>query len=282
MCIKLVKLDTEKYDVLYSGIRVWTKRDQLDKYEYFFKKILDNGKMPQFQAKADGVFNNIDDATFEILKRDRYGFDFYDSQGKLLPKNNDIFDFNNDILARLSSDEIETFIRFHKLARYQKTKALNDTVLAKLLNSKNVYNPSAIGKIQGELVPASRRGLGPNFDHPDLEKFLYAGDLRNARIKIKMSGRYDEDFRRAFQAADVDITDPELEYFVWHHLDDLAFDQDGVASCTMQLVSKYLHDQIVLRSPLTILGEEAIDTIVAGRHIGSVALWEALYMLKFK
>ncbi|HYF30360.1 MAG TPA: hypothetical protein VD993_04520 [Chitinophagaceae bacterium] len=280
-CLKLVKEGSERYDVLYSGVRMWTKRDQRDKYEYFLRKLLDNGGMQQFEIKAGDVLATVDDETLVILQRDKYGLDFYDSNGRMLPKNTDLFDRNNTVIARVNGDELNTFIKFHNQSLHEKKKWLDSVITEKLLNSRNVYDPEAIGLIQGELVPASARGLGPDYNHEHLRKFIFQENLEYAQVPIKMSGNYTEDFRRAFEAAGIDPTDPALVDFVWHHLDDIYFDKDGVANCTMQLVSNYIHKQIVAKS-LSLMGEPISETIIAGRHIGSVGIWEGMYIISFK
>ncbi|MGB8191224.1 MAG: hypothetical protein WCF67_04850 [Chitinophagaceae bacterium] len=283
-CFKVLLTGKEDYEVLYNGLTFWTKRDE-DQFEFFLRKIRDNGGMERFETKADNLFAEITPDTMDFLKDSGYGFDFYDSNARLLPTNTDLFFIGkrnspNIVIARLGTQEVETFIRFHRLTNREKSNALRNIIQQKL-NSPNRFNPKPSELIFGETIPVSKNGLAPDYNADAMEPFLYAGDKRNAQIKIEMSGNMDEDFRRAFKVADVDMSDPTLQYFVWHHLDDLTFDSNGLATCTMQLVNKAYHKQVILAS-LKGLIDPTLDPLIAGRHIGSISLWETAYLVYYK
>lgn len=283
-CFKVLLTGQQQYEVQYNGLTFWNKRRE-DTFELFLRKIRDNGGMQRFDTKANDLFANITPDTLEYMQREGYGFDFYDINARLLPTNTDLFFMSrskpsNIIIARLGKEEVDAFMRVHRYTIAEKETIMKQIIDEKL-RSPNVFDPKPTELIFGETIPVSKNGLGPNYNAEHLEKYLYAGWIENARVKIEMSGNLAEDFRRAFIKADIDTTDPELAYYVWHHLDDIEFDSDGIATCTMQLINKAFHKQVIVAS-LKGLIDPTGDVLIAGRHIGSVSLWETLYDLYYK
>ena len=279
-CFKLEKARGERYNIYYEGIRTWTKKDDRDQYEVFLKKLLDNGGMGVYKEKADKLYSAINPQLLEYLAKNNYGFDQFDISGKLMTKNSDLFDGSDTIIARVTGKEVKSVIDFHSKPVNLK-RAILDQVVERKMESPYKYNEEAMGLVWGERVPASKRGLSPDFRDKDLEKYIYNGDLRNADIPIKMSGSYTGDKMRAIEWAGIDPRDPALQDITLHHLDDIHIDRNGFAACTAQLVNEAFHGQVFV-TWLNLLDEPFQDTIIAGRHVGSVSLWKGCFNVPYK
>jgi hypothetical protein len=274
MCLTLDLQGDGRGDVLYSGLRVWTKMDEWDKCERFFRAVYDNGRMAQFEARARDVFSRVDPATLAYMREQRFGFDFYARMGNMMTRNCDVFDSRSIIIARLLPEEVELFFRVHRRSIRWKLDAVAEIALDRRFDSARKYRPAATDAIFGEAPPPSGRGLCPDFRDPAMIRHVYQQNEQFARIKVKMTGSRSGDYIRAFKAAGIDPSDPALADYTWHHLDDIAFDEYGNATCTMQLVRSYMHKDQYLNTP--------VERIVAGWHVGSVKLWEMLYLVPYK
>ena len=98
-------------------------------------------------------------------------------------------------------------------------------------------------------IPISKNGTSPDFN--ELTQYLYKNNSDFGKVKIKVTGSRDKDFKQAFEQ--IGITDKSLqeiikEDYVWHHLDDLDENLGG----TMQLVLREAHE-----ATLTHLGSAA-------------------------
>ncbi len=279
-CFTIAITDTDTFEVLYNGVKFWTKRDD-DSFEFFLMKIRKSGGMKNFEKRATEYFNIIDAETLDFMRRNGMGFDFYKSTGQMMPKNADFVNTTGETIARLIPEELPEFIKYFKLDLDEKSERLNDVIIEAGENSTKVFDPKATEDIFGIKVPASEppngNGLAP--DYRNLPEVLYAGNPENATIKIKMTGCRNLDEKLANFVADLDSTP---DGYVWHHLDDLNFDpESGIPTCTMQLVRIDVHKKVILQS-LKGQIQSLDDILIAGEHLGGAGLWARFFNIKYK
>ncbi len=236
---------------------------------------------------------NPDTAVYDSLQKLydlRYGVRF-------LAENYDLFDELGYLVYRGPLGKfMDNFLTYSaqlpeiKMARFRQVLDEYQDDLAKFgfdkeafKNATGIDYPDVEYPLPGEigLAPGVRgRGYAPDFnlfDDAFIGEYIYPGNglgaRENANIRIKMSGNYDEDFRRAIEVADIpasDIPSGKLapEGFVWHHLDD--FDPiDG--TCTMQLVRRELHNDVVKAPAHTGVSNKGTE------HAGACAIWKRFY-----
>ncbi len=208
------------------------------------------------------------------------GLDFMIEKGyrfALQGVNTDIITQSNRVIARCGPDELSKFMQYHRLTLQQKKDRL---LLEKIVKEDSIYryDPEETYKLLGDRIPPSGRpnghGLAPDFD--GFTDYLFNNDPAFGRVKFQMTGSRKIDQRLLNEH--FGLTDEILDEkgFVWHHLDDVYFNEAGEMACTMQLISKVAHNQVRMRGPRMIelpLG----DIIKAGDHVGSVAIWRAFY-----
>lgn len=205
----------------------------------------------------------------------------------------DLFDEFGDMLCRCSTkktEHIDNFLTYRAIPN-----DVSATRLAQVLDdaqddlAKFGFDKDAFERLTGhrypdvEGVPPGPPHFGSNGYAPDYNKFdddfigeyVYPGrglgHRDNAQIKIKMSGDYAEDFRRAKAAAGIDDSIDLSREWVWHHLDDY---NPVDNTCTMQLVRKEIHNKVIIKP--------ALDDIALNKgleHAGACAIWKRFHNL---
>lgn len=249
-CITLIPGKTQ-YTIKYKGVSLFDRSKQV--------KTVTLGR----------VLETVEQIGFEEM-------DYIWSKGYKLrfqPVNMDLLDSEGQMIFRGSPEELKSFIKFHNDTNESKLERLKQAILKFKLESGNVYNPEETGKIFGVEIPPSANGLSPDFSKTP--QFLYQKNEIEGVFKIKMSGDRDEDKRIANKIANLDKTPPG---YTWHHLDD--FDP-VTGECTMQLVETAVHKQIKVGS-LKGQIQPLHEVLLAGKHVGAVAIWEDFYKVFYK
>ena len=122
--------------------------------------------------------------------------------------------------------------------QYLKIISKTDDELLKIVKSvirnstKFDTNKQAL-KLNSIVIKRSKNGLVPDFSKTP--EFLYKGDIRYGKIKIKLTGVDSQDFKAANEIAKLS---KKPKRYTWHHMDD--FDPI-TGECTMQLVKSSIH-----------------------------------------
>lgn len=122
-------------------------------------------------------------------------------------------------------------------------KKILDNIIDEVRITKG-FNPKkkALKKLRqaGIFIKSSARGLVPDF--LSTPQFLYRGNPKYGKIKIKLTGMDDLDFRAAYEAAGLLDQIPKgkrkISGYTWHHMDDY---NPITGECTMQLVETAIH-----------------------------------------
>lgn len=204
----------------------------------------------------------------------------------------DLFDLRGDMLYRGHPDRLMAeFVNVRKLSKKEKLRYWESTINQNMeAFGEYGFDKDLFQRVTGYDYPDvvlkpgppdfESMGLSPDFSKFDevfIAKNIYPGrgfgDISNAKIKIKMSGNYREDFRRATELAGIDPGDIPAgkvapEGWVWHHLDDYNPIDN---TCTMQLVRKELHAKVVK-------GPESFGVLNQGtEHVGACAIWRRFH-----
>lgn len=79
----------------------------------------------------------------------------------------------------------------------------------RIASNSNRYNPkNAIDKGFND-IPISRNGKGVSPDFDELKHYLYNNDPAFGKVKIKVTGSRDKDFKQAFEK--MGITDSKIQ-----------------------------------------------------------------------
>jgi hypothetical protein len=149
----------------------------------------------------------------------------------------DLLDETGVVIFRGLRENVKKYTNFISKSNRER-KALIKAMYKRASSHPNKYNPkNAIAKGYND-IPVSRNGTSADFD--GLTKYLYKGDSAFGKVKIKVTGSRDKDFKQAFEK--MGILDPKLQKkikrkYTWHHVDDL----DEGLECTIQLVTKKAH-----------------------------------------
>lgn len=213
------------------------------------------------------IVGNIGDDGLDFLLSRKYKFRFN-------AVNIDIIDDAGNMICRGKADELGEFMRYHRQTQAQKQEWLQSARIDKE-SSKYIYNPDETTKLLGEKIPPSGppHGAGLSPDFRDFKDYLYDGDLRFGNVELRMSGSRDVDFKLLNERFGFPET-PDL--YVWHHLDEIWLNEAGELVCTMQLIRKEAHKNIVVDSLKGNI-QALSDVIDAGKHVGSVAIWQSFY-----
>ncbi|KAA2217194.1 HNH endonuclease [Maribacter flavus] len=247
----------------YRGLRLWTNRmDEtvMSFFERFTKKKLDD-----FFRITDSFYDAIPVETYDYLFLNKYGISFHDVRGLIMSKNADLIHPLGYALARLTPEEMPIFMRSYRAIAEMSEEVLELTrrqlIDAIEAPTVNAFDAAMVLEKYGIDLP-----VGINKFAPDLSDWVHRIDGNPMQIKIKMTGCRANDDRLAIRMLEelynIKI-DPNTfkNTHVWHHLDD--FDLK-TGECTLQLISKNLHNDII------------------GKHIGSVRIWEEFFKIKYK
>ncbi|MBC8054717.1 MAG: HNH endonuclease [Sphingobacteriaceae bacterium] len=175
------------------------------------------------------------------------------------------------LLRIRNSEDVDNFIKFLKLSDSEKTARIDEIIEFLLQDKDCIFNPKKAKQAVNIDIPASFRGLAPDYDtikdilfkgNPVIYKFKDAYGI----LKIKYSSVRDIDFRLAYEKLGMSTDDIKKieDLYVWHHLDDW----DPVSGeGTMQLVLKSLHNSTGYDNALN--------------HTGGVALWKWYYLIYY-
>jgi hypothetical protein len=228
-----------------------------------------------FQQNVAALLKQLRPATQDILKRLKYGV-------RLLRVNYDVYNQFGEIIFKGPVKYMRNFLAYSDIPTLELKRLRLSQVVDDFKEELELFgfDREAFQKVTGLDYPDEiRRGFGyaPDFDLTDefIKDFIYLGDRKNANIVIKMSGNYDEDFKRANEVAGILASDlaggSAPPGFVWHHLDDVDFDEAGEAICTMQLVRQELHSKVI-KAP------EDWGVINHGtEHAGACAIWKRFF-----
>ncbi|WP_299132981.1 HNH endonuclease [uncultured Tenacibaculum sp.] len=163
----------------------------------------------------------------------------------------DVVDSEGDIVFRGSQDEIQQFLKVLSKNNDELTKVIKEIIknsnkfdeYKDALNSRNIF------------VSKSKRGLVP--DYLSVPEYLYKGDIKYGKVKIKLTGVDAQDFKAANKKVSLK---KKPSGYVWHHMDDY---DPITGECTMQLVNKKLHEW-------------------SCPHKGGAGLWMDLFRIVYK
>lgn len=210
----------------------------------------------------------VGDDGLDFLLRGGYKFRFHRT-------NTEIIDSAGNMICRGNADELGEFMKYHRQSRAEKREWLKSAKIDKE-SSDFVYNPEATEKLLGTRIPPSQppNGAGLSPDFRGHTQFLYDNNPQFGTVELRMSGGRDVDFK----VLNDRFGFPETpEGFVWHHLDEVWFNDAGELMCTMQLVRKEAHKKVVVGSLKGTI-QPLSEVLVAGEHVGSVAIWRSFYV----
>lgn len=184
------------------------------------------------------------------------------NKGKTLVGKTSLFHRQYGEFFRGTHQQAVSFLKTRQLSPEVREEILQQTI-AKLRESPRCFNPEGAELATKIKIPASDRGLAPDYrkvtetvyENADI---FFRNSKKNADWKITMTGDHATDVRLADLAAG--ITAAERKGYVWHHLDDF---NPETGQCTMQLVLAEFHK-------LAVHGQEL-------QHIGGSGLYRNFY-----
>ncbi|KAB1158920.1 HNH endonuclease [Tenacibaculum aiptasiae] len=149
-------------------------------------------------------------------------------------------DFLNEsgiIVFRGIRENIEKYFNFIKKTENERRKLISE-MNERIALKGNKYKPeNAIAKGYDD-IPISKGGKGASPDFDGLIHYLYNNDPAFGKVRIKVTGSRDKDFKQCLELMNLKKTP---KGYTWHHLDDL----DENLECTMQLVLRDAHEATV-------------------------------------
>jgi hypothetical protein len=230
-CLGIGKNERATKTLTWKNVIVFNETKQIT-VRKFLKKVYK--EMTQKRKSLDEIMNakitGFSDDINKVLNK-----------FKLAVKQNDVtidlLDETGTVIFRGARQNVQKYTNFiNKSVRER--KALVDAMYKRIASKSNKYNPqNAIAKGFDD-IPISRNGRGVSPDFDGLTHYLYEGNIKFGKIKIKITGSRSKDFKAANELAGLKKTPKE---YTWHHLDDLDHELNG----TMQLVKSAAHDATI-------------------------------------
>ncbi|WP_299898473.1 HNH endonuclease [uncultured Aquimarina sp.] len=211
---------TQYGDVIYEG-----------PFQNFFNALTDFNKKAgvnrnQLKQRLDEIASGLNEEMLSILKKKKLKVERKPRATKTL----DVVDRNGKIVFRGLPDDVPKFLEFINKPLEQRRKLISE--MQKTLRGKTTKYNQLKTLDKGYDIPTSKSGTSPDFD--GLTEYLYQGNAKFGKVKIKITGSRDVDFAQANELMKLDEIP---EGYTWHHLDDLDENLEG----TMQLVKSTIH-----------------------------------------
>lgn len=211
---------TQYGNVIYEG-----------SFQNFFNALTDFNKKigvdrNKLKRRLDEIASGLNEEMLSILKKKKLKVERKSRATKTL----DVVDNAGNIVFRGIPEDIPKFLDFINKPLAERRKLIS--VMQEGLRGKTTkYNPTKTLD-KGYDIPVSKSGTSPDFD--GLTEYLYQGNAKFGKVKIKITGSRDADFSQANKLMGLDEIP---EGFTWHHLDDLDENLEGI----LQLVKSTIH-----------------------------------------